>query len=719
MANIKILYAEDNITDQMAFTRSIRRNKLNYDVTFASSMHDALQILDETTDFDVIFLDHELGDGTAFDVLNNIPKTIPFVVITGTDDVEIAVYAMKSGASDFLSKDPAGNYLSLIPLMITSALNTKAIQNELDEHKNKLESLISERTEELKIEVTERKLAQERWNFALEGAQTGVWDWDIGTSQCFFSDRWKEIFGYHVDDACSHIDEFSGRIHADNEKKAMHDLNEHLEGKTPFYKNERKVKCKDGSYKWVQVRGKVMQFDDNNLPLRMIGTCEDISHKKETEAFIWKQANYDPLTNLPNRRMFYSKLEHELKKVAREHYEVGLLTLDLDKFKDINDTLGHDYGDLLLKEVAKRLTRCVRNSDTVARLGGDEFSIIVINFKNSTHIASIANNIVHALEESFNLNGDIVYVSASVGISIALDDTLQIDELIKHADQAMYKAKDNGRNGFHFFTQSLHDEAEQRMTITKDLRSALKNNEFEAYYQPIVDVKSGDIYKAESLIRWNHPTRGLVSPVTFIHIAEETGIINDIGDWMLHESFEKAKQWSISHNKNFQVSVNVSPLQFKTDSNSMTTKLQSLLDNFELEGKNIVLEITESLLLNIDDNITNKLHWLRDAGIEVAMDDFGTGYSSLSYLKKFDIDYLKIDKMFVDNIDNEKNDRALCEAIIIMAHTLGLKVIAEGVETKEQKEILLGMDCDFYQGFFFSKPIPAASFEKLLNERGL
>ena len=714
MTNIKILYAEDNLTDQMALTRNIKKNKLNYDVTFANSSKKVLSILEETTDFDIVFLDHELGDGTAFELIQKIPKTIPFVIITGTNDVEIAVHAMKSGASDFLSKDVDGNYLKLIPITIASVIKSQEIKNELDEHKSNLEKLISERTEELKLEVTERKLAQERWNFALESAQTGVWDWEIQTGKCFFSERWKEIFGYSKDDVFDHVDEFSNRIHPDHKEQALKNLSEHLEGKVPFHKNDLQVKCKDGTYKWVQVRGKVIQY--SNIPLRMIGTCEDISNKKATEAYIWKQANYDSLTKLPNRRMFYSKLEHELQKVTREQYEIGLLTLDLDKFKDINDTLGHDYGDLLLQKVAKRLVQCVRKSDTVARLGGDEFSIILTHFKNNTHIANIANNIISSLEKSFDLNGDVVYISASIGITIAPDDSLQIDELIKNADQAMYKAKDNGRNGFHFFTQSLHDAAQHRMTITKDLRSALINNEFEAYYQPVVDLKTGEIYKAESLIRWNHPTRGLVPPINFIHIAEETGIINEIGDWMLQESFKRAQQWSKSHHKDFQVSVNVSPIQFKTDTDSMITKLQKLLENCKLDGKNIVLEITESLLLNIDDNITDKLNWLSDAGIEVAMDDFGTGYSSLSYLKKFHIDYLKIDKIFVDNIVHDKNDLALCEAIIVMAHTLGLKVIAEGVETKEQKDILLQMDCDFYQGYFYSKPVPAESFEKLLIE---
>lgn len=699
----------------MAFKRHVKKMSLNYDVTFASSVSAALDILTSTAHFDIVFLDHNLGDGTAFDIFPHIPKELPFVLITGNDAVDLAVHAMKEGASDFLSKDIDGKFFDLIPLTVKSVIKSSKIENELETYKHNLENLVKERTAELDKEINERKFAQERWAFALDGAQTGVWDWKVGSSHCFFSTRWKEIIGFSKDVIFDDIKEFTSRIHPDDLSRVKRKMVAHLAGKTPFYESEHQIKCQDGSYKWIQTRGKSFSNEDTNERPRIIGTCEDITDKKTSQKLIWQQANYDVLTELPNRRMFYSRLEHELKKVQRREYSLGLFTLDLDKFKDINDTLGHDYGDLLLIEVAQRLQGCIRKSDTVARLGGDEFSIIIGNLKHKSRLEMIASKINHALSKPFVLRGESVYISVSIGITLAPFDSGNVDDLMKNADQAMYKAKSNGRNGFSFFTQSLNDEAAYRMALSNDLRTALIHKEYEAYYQPILALKSNKIVKAEALMRWHHHTRGFVSPAEFIPLAEEIGLINEMGDWILRESSLNAKKWSEQYCDDLQISVNVSPIQFRDDSDKLTRSLQTFLDDNKIRGKNLVVEITEGLLLNTEGSVTEKLQWLKNAGIQIAMDDFGTGYSSLSYIKKFNIDYLKIDKVFIDNIESGKEDRILCNAIIVMAHALNIKVVAEGIETQGQRDILCDMNCDFGQGFLFSRPVPAEEFEELLK----
>ena len=456
-------------------------------------------------------------------------------------------------------------------------------------------------------------------------------------------------------------------------------------------------------------------IDQHGKVIGVASLVDDITARKLSEDMIWKQANYDTLTGLPNRNMFHDRLAQELRKADRDKCPLALLLLDLDEFKEVNDTLGHDTGDLLLQEAGRRISSCVRQSDTVARLGGDEFTIILHELHGNSHIEKVAQKIISRLEEAFQLGDEVVHVSGSIGITLYPIDASDIDTLLKNADQAMYAAKKNGRNCFSYFTQSLQDTAQARRRLTNDLRSAQHNRQFELYYQPVIDLSTDRVTKAEALLRWHHHEHGDVSPLEFIPLAEETGLIHKIGDWALRQSTEKASHWSNRFSTEFQVSVNLSPLQFRLDNRIFISQWEDYLHRTGLSGNNIVVEITEGLLLDAEPGVIDKLLWLRDTGIQVAIDDFGTGYSSLSYLKLFDIDYLKIDKSFVDNLEGNANDIALCDAIILMAHTLGLKVIAEGVETMEQKKILTDAGCDFAQGYLFSKPVPADEFEAILN----
>lgn len=440
----------------------------------------------------------------------------------------------------------------------------------------------------------------------------------------------------------------------------------------------------------------------------------DITHKKESEELIWKQANFDSVTGLPNRRMFYDRLEQEIKKAHRASLQMALLFIDLDHFKEVNDTLGHDVGDLLLLETAQRLSNCVRDTDTVARLGGDEFTVILLGVEDIKKVERIVQLILKVLAEPFYLGDEVAYISASIGITLYPSDANNIEDMLKSADQAMYVSKSQGRNQSSYYTAALQADAQARRLLINDLRHAVTANQLELYFQPILDLASGRIHKGEALIRWRHPTRGLVMPVEFISLAEETGLINEIGDWVFKEAARWAKRWRDQFAHDFQISVNMSPVQFLSAEHSCDAWNDHLRE-IDLAGYNIVIEITEGLLLKLSPNVTEKLLKFRDAGIQVAIDDFGTGYSSLAYLNKFDIDYLKIDKSFVDNLATEADDRALSEAIIVMAHKLGLKVVAEGVETEAQRKLLSDAGCDSAQGYLFSVPVTAEEFEALLK----
>ncbi len=463
--------------------------------------------------------------------------------------------------------------------------------------------------------------------------------------------------------------------------------------------------------KWLTIN--TIRNNDGSI-YRYLALFSDITDKKKSEELIWRQANFDTLTGLPNRDMFHDRLEQETKKSIRADLPLALLLVDLDQFKVVNDTLGHAVGDVLLKEAARRIKACVRESDTVARLGGDEFTIVLSSISDKTHVEDVAQKVIGNLAEPFLLDSEVVYISASIGITLYPNDASDIDTLVKNADQAMYAAKNRGRNRFSYFTASLQDLAQKRLRLTNDLRGALEAGHFSVQFQPIVELTTGRIHKAEALIRWHHSERGLVSPAEFIPLAEDTGLINEIGDWVFKESARWAQRWRKHFAPDFQVSVNKSPVQFKAENHRFASRWSDHLREIGLPGTNIVIEITEGMLLNADADVRDELLSLRDADIQVAIDDFGTGYSSLSYLKKFDIDYLKIDRSFVSNLETDADDMALSEAIIVMAHKLGLKVIAEGVETEGQRRLLIAAGCDYAQGYLFSRSLPPEEFERLL-----
>lgn len=454
--------------------------------------------------------------------------------------------------------------------------------------------------------------------------------------------------------------------------------------------------------------------DDQGEVQSYISIGSDISSKVRSDELIWRQANYDFLTDLPNRHMFQDRLQQEIGKSLRENALLALLFLDLDHFKDVNDSLGHSMGDQLLVQAAERIKNCVRETDTVARMGGDEFTVILPKLKTTLDAEKVAKHIISALAEPYFIGNETIYVGASIGIAFCPNDTTSLDQLVRSADQAMYASKALGRNRLSYFTQSLHDEAFNRLKMLSDMRAAIASEQFELYFQPILDLNDKRICKAEALIRWHHPERGMISPAEFIPLAEESGLIVSIGDWVFKEAASKAKYWSDLLNFELQISINISPAQFQSTSLNISDWM-TYLQQLGLATKQLNIEITEGLLLNASEDVKNKLLQLRDAGVQVAIDDFGVGYSALSYLRQLDIDHLKIDQSFIQNLDAVQNDLVLTEAIVVMAHKLGLKVTAEGVETEEQRRLLLDIGCDYGQGYLFSRPLPAAAFEAFLK----
>jgi diguanylate cyclase (GGDEF)-like protein len=467
------------------------------------------------------------------------------------------------------------------------------------------------------------------------------------------------------------------------------------------------VVLRDGdNIKWV-----TMEATADTSRQACLTAVVDITDKKRAEEIILKQANIDTLTELPNRRMFFDRLGQAIKKSHREGKQLALMFLDLDHFKDINDTLGHDIGDGLLKKTTQRLQACIRETDTLARLGGDEFTVIMGELDDLKSVERVAQSILQSMTASFQLKNEHCYVSFSIGIALYPDDANDVDDLLKKADQAMYAAKQQGRNRMCFNAPAMQEAVETRLKLVNDLHDALATHQFWVAYQPIVELATGDIHKAEALIRWQHPTLGLISPAEFIPIAEETGMIIAIGEWVFHQAAQQVEQWRMHGHPLFQISVNKSPAQFGENQ----TDWFQYLKHLGLPGTCIVVEITEGLLLDVSPIVAAKLLAFRDTGMQVSLDDFGTGYLSLSFLKKFHIDYLKIDQNFICHLTTNLTDFTLCEAIILMAHKLGMKVIAEGIETPEQRDLLLLAGCDYGQGYLFSKPVSAEEFEKFFN----
>lgn len=477
------------------------------------------------------------------------------------------------------------------------------------------------------------------------------------------------------------------------------------------WQGEIEDRNKDGTFtaKFVNIR--VIRQPDGRA-YRHVIQFNDISAQKEKDDLIWRRTNFDPLTGLPNRRLFLDRLEQDIRKAHGTGRGLGVFLVDLDRFKAINDGFGHATGDRALVELTRRIGRCLPDDATMGRLGGDTFGLVVSEFERRPHLDTIAETVLQAVAAPLRLGAaDTAYVSASVGISVYPDDAAGAAELVRDAEHAVYLAKRAGRGQFQYFTPSLQQQAHAKLMLTNELREALARRELQVYYQPIVEVATGRIHKAETLLRWLHPERGPISPARFIPLAEEAGLINEIGDWVLCEAIANARRWHQQYGRVIELSVNISPIQF--EQRGPLSWLDRVV-SAKLPRNSITVEITEGVLINDAEQVTRCLRALHAAGAKVSIDDFGTGFSALSYLKMFDIDYLKIDKSFISNLASDGSDKALTEAIVDLAHRLGIQAIAEGVESGAQRDALAAIGCDYIQGYYYSQAVPRASFEDLL-----
>lgn len=443
----------------------------------------------------------------------------------------------------------------------------------------------------------------------------------------------------------------------------------------------------------------------------------DITQRKRDEARIRYQANYDALTGLPNRNLFMDRLWQTVAVARREKTNAGLMFVDLDRFKMVNDTLGHPAGDALLVEAARRLRSVVREEDTVARLGGDEFTVILHNMDQELDASVVADKIVQVLAEPFSIDGTDVHVGGSIGVTVYPRDGETADDLLKNSDAAMYRAKERGRNCYHFYTPEIQERAVGRLHLENALHAALENGEFEVFYQPKVDIADGGVRGAEALIRWRHPERGLVPPDAFIPVAEESGLIVPIGEWVLRDVCRQITEWDRDGVEMPAVAVNVSLRQFREQ--DIPALVERTASEAGLDPRRLEIEITESLFADDVEKTVTILQRLKALGVTLAVDDFGTGYSSLAYLRRFPIDVLKIDKSFIDGVTDDLDDAAIAEAIVAMSHRLNLHVVAEGVETQDQLSQLHEMTCDIAQGYLISRPLPEPDLRAWLAERKL
>ena len=454
-------------------------------------------------------------------------------------------------------------------------------------------------------------------------------------------------------------------------------------------------------------------YDKHKNITNYVLSAVDITDLKEANRKMQHLALFDSLTGLANRRLFIDRLHQSILNARRHNTITALFFLDLDQFKRINDTLGHHAGDQLLLIIAERLTSCVRNQDTVARLGGDEFTILLNNVTDTDKIASIAKNILSKLKEPIRLGKHEVIVSTSIGITLAPTDSHCSETLMKNADLALYMAKDNGRDGYYFFTEDLNIRANKLLETENELRDAIKNNEFHLHYQPQVNLKTGEITSVEALIRWEHPIKGDIPPSEFISIAEETGLIVQIGEWVLRNACLEIKRLEELTGKELRVAVNLSPRQF--DDPKLITVVSKALENSGLSPENLEIEVTEGMLMNDINVVIDQLTNIKSTGSTITIDDFGSGYSSFSYLKSLPVDILKIDQSFVYDIPEDLDAMEIASAVIAVAHKLNLKVVAEGVENIDQRDFLVINNCDFAQGYFFSKPISVLQLQDLFT----
>jgi diguanylate cyclase (GGDEF)-like protein/PAS domain S-box-containing protein len=595
-------------------------------------------------------------------------------------------------------------------VMLTSLADyaTVAIENA-----NLYHQMQQELFERRKVEEALRQ-SDERYALAVRGASDGLWDWDLKTGRVYFSPRWKSMLGYQENEISSNLNEWFSRIHAEDIEQAKLDISNHIKGLTSHYENEHRMLHKDGSYRWMLSRGLAVWGEDG-IAKRMAGSMTDMTDRKVAEQRLQHDALHDTLTGLPNRALLMDRLGLAVERAKRrEGFLFAVLFLDLDRFKDINDSLGHMVGDKLLVAVARMLENHVRPTDTVARQGGDEFVILLEDIKDINDATRVADRVQKEVGECFVMDEHPVFISASIGIVLSMTGYTRHEDVLRDADIAMYRAKANGKARYEIFDPAMRSRIMERLSLEAELRRALENEELRLYYQPIVSLESSKVTGFEALIRWQHPVQGLLLPVDFISLAEETGLIIPVGQWVLHEACRQMHEWQqlFPNHRDLTISVNISGKQVAQP--EFHDQINKILDETGLDPSSLKLELTESAIIENIDLTIPMFNRLREMGVQIQIDDFGMGYSSLNYLSVFPINALKIGQSFISMMTNDENNRKIVNAIVMLTHGLGMGVIAEGVESRKQLDQLRSLGCEYGQGYLISMPLDQGSVSALL-----
>ncbi|MDE3018598.1 MAG: EAL domain-containing protein [Nitrospirota bacterium] len=699
------------IVDDDAMLRLLARAALEQEglaVEEAADGKDALAVFERLRP-DIVLLDVMMPGGMdGFDTciaLRRLPggNRTPILMLTGLDDTESITRAYEAGATDFAQKPFNGTILG-----------------------HRVRYLLRANSTVEALRKSEAYLAN-----AQRIAHLGNWEWNLTTQAFHLSEEGRRLLGRPDPDACATYDAYLQCVHPDDRTHVSEAFADAVAQRTGLSLDHRMC-GPDGAIRIVHQQGELV-CNEAGRPAALVGTIQDITERKRAQEHLDFLAYYDSLTGLPNRLLYRDRLAQAVADAQRQGHLAATLLLDLDRFKLINDTLGHQQGDRLLQEVSDRLKSCVRTSDSVgrpqedhaplagvwergsslARLGGDEFTILLNRIAGAPDAAKVARRILASLAKPFHLDGQEVFISASIGIALFPLDGESADQLLKNADTATYHAKQSGRSNYQFYSQSMNASAGERLAIENRLHKALEREEFLLHYQPLVALDTGRIIGAEALVRWQHPELGLVSPMQFIPIAEETGLIIPLGEWVLQRACAQTRVWHEMGLGGLRVAVNLSARQFQRQ--NLLHVVTRILLATDLNPRCLDLELTESMIMQDGESSMATLRELRALGVHLSMDDFGTGYSSLSYLRRLPLDTLKIDRSFVKDCTVNQEDATIIKAIIAMSHSLKLQVLAEGIETEEQMAFLRTAGCDEAQGYLFSRPMPAEQLTDVLK----
>lgn len=574
----------------------------------------------------------------------------------------------------------------------------------------------------LYMDVSERvqtnealRRSEERYALAATGANDGLWDWEINEGRLYTSSRWQEMLGLSADAITSQASDWFDRVHPSDSGELQINIRDHLDGRTDHMQAEFRILHEDGAYLWILARAIAVR-DDKGEAIRLTGSFTDVTERHRAEETLLRNALYDTVTGLPNRALFLDRINQERRRHADlsvDHFAV--LLLDLDRFKVINDSLGHDLGDALLIDVARRLEGAVDHGDSVARLAGDEFGILMTGVSSKEQALDTVHWLQADLAAAFSIGNQDIFTSVCVGIALPSQGFASAEEMLRAADIAMYKAKDKGQSSVAVFDPQMQSRAITQMQMENDLRRAVDRDEIEMFYQPIVDLRSGKISGVEALARWRHPDRGTVVPADFIPLAEDTGLINAIGTAALRLACRQMHAWEIELGDDAPGTMGVNLSSRQLQDPDMVREVELILSREQVDGARLKLEVTESMIMMNPEITSRILVELKQLGVALSIDDFGTGYSSLSYLHRFPFDTLKIDRSFVVSMEEKTENMEIIRSIALLAHNLGMDIVAEGVESERHLRRLVELKCEYGQGFYFSTPQPADRISDMIR----